>query len=258
MWCAIIVYTVFAVKYCTKRTSGVTCNDVNVIVRDSSQFRFMTPASINSMLAYSGIKAKGELLEDINTREIERVLRSRVYIKSARAYTSVDGKLNIEIEQREPVIRIQSANGYNVYITDDNHVMPITGSFFANVPIITGNPSLPFATNYSGDIFAEENAEKFSEKSYNFIHNLINFVSFLKKDDFWGAQIVQINIIQGDQMELIPRTGDAVILLGDIDGFRGKLDKLMKFYKKGLAYEGWDKYKYIDLRFDGQVICRAG
>jgi len=58
-------------------------------------------------------------------------------------------------------------------------------------------------------------------------------------------------------VELIPRAGDSVILLGDIDGYREKLEKLMKFYKKGLPYEGWNKYKYIDIRFKDQVICRV-
>ena len=35
-----------------------------------------------------------------------------------------------------------------------------------------------------------------------------------------------------------------------------KLDRLAKFYKYGLSKAGWNKYSYIDLEFDNQIICK--
>ena len=34
-----------------------------------------------------------------------------------------------------------------------------------------------------------------------------------------------------------------------------KMDRLEKFYKYGLSKAGWNKYSYIDLEFDNQIIC---
>ena len=35
-----------------------------------------------------------------------------------------------------------------------------------------------------------------------------------------------------------------------------KLDRLGKFYKYGLSQAGWNKYSYINLEFDNQIICK--
>ncbi len=88
-----------------------------------------------------------------------------------------------------------------------------------------------------------------------FFRNLINFVEFLRKDSFWGDQIVQIDITRGNEVILIPRVGAGIIRLGTLEGCEEKLDKLFRFYRRGLAYEGWNKYSVIDVRFQGQVVC---
>lgn len=256
IWAALLVYVIFALKHCSVRNSGMLCESVNVEVRDSARLGFVTPEIVSGILSAEGIKTVGSELDGINVLEIERLLLSKPHIRRAKVYTSMDGKLNIEIEQRVPAIRIQSENGYNIYISDDGYVMPLQKNFFADVPIVTGNPPMPFAKDFSGALATLETEENISDKNYNFVGKLINFVSFLRGDSFWNAQIVQINALRNGDIELIPRAGDAVILLGDIDGYRQKLDKLLKFYRKGLAYEGWSGYKYIDIRFNEQVVCR--
>ena len=35
-----------------------------------------------------------------------------------------------------------------------------------------------------------------------------------------------------------------------------KLLRLEKFYKYGLSQVGWNKYSYINLEFDNQIICK--
>ena len=34
------------------------------------------------------------------------------------------------------------------------------------------------------------------------------------------------------------------------------MGRLVKFYKYGLNNVGWNKYSYIDIQFDNQIICR--
>jgi len=43
--------------------------------------------------------------------------------------------------------------------------------------------------------------------------------------------------------------------LGDIDKGEEQLDKLLLFYREALAWEGWDGYNYIDLRYNDQIVC---
>ena len=91
---------------------------------------------------------------------------------------------------------------------------------------------------------------------------LINFVKFVGYDDFWNAFIVQIRVNGADpqtedepQVEIVPRAGDQVIALGGIDAYEQKLDKLMSFYRKAVLYEGWDRYRYVNLKYKDQIVC---
>ncbi|MCC8088269.1 MAG: hypothetical protein LIO79_03265 [Rikenellaceae bacterium] len=256
VWTALIVYMVFAVRHCSVRNSGIVCSGLNIVVKDSARYRFVTPQSIEDILKSKGIGYDSVRLDSVNIAGVERALAENPYIKQYKVYTTLNGKLNIELRQRKPLVRIQSDNGYKIYITDDMNVVPVN-NFHVDVPVVTGMPQLPFDKDFIGCIFAETDGEKKSDENNDFIHNLINFVNFLNNSTFWSAQIVQINVISGNQIELVPRAGDQIILLGELDGYKARLDKLMKFYTKGLPYEGWNRYKYIDLRFKDQVICRT-
>ena len=46
-----------------------------------------------------------------------------------------------------------------------------------------------------------------------------------------------------------------IVCLGSLDDYRSKLDKLTSFYRNGLAYEGWEACRYINLAYRGQVVC---
>ncbi len=109
--------------------------------------------------------------------------------------------------------------------------------------------------------------EKKSQQSHWFLTKLINFVKSIENDDFWSAQIVQINVLGGGlengtgswkepQLELVPRAGDHIVLLGPLDGQEGeKLEKLRLFYLNGLWHEGWNEFRYINIKYKGQIVC---
>lgn len=109
---------------------------------------------------------------------------------------------------------------------------------------------------------SERDAQKKLEKNYEDFGKLITFVERLEKDDFWRAEIVQIIVSStaaGElDVQLIPRSGDFVILFGAVGSQRDndeKLARLMTFYKKGLGRTGWDKFKTVNVKYKGQVVC---
>jgi cell division protein FtsQ len=71
-------------------------------------------------------------------------------------------------------------------------------------------------------------------------------------------------------IELVPRVGDHVVFIGYLpqernnklrekkisDFLNKKLTRLEKFYRYGLSTAGWNKYEYINMEFDNQIICR--
>lgn len=97
------------------------------------------------------------------------------------------------------------------------------------------------------------------QKKYDDFANLINFVTKVGKESFWGSEVVQFvadTTSHGDiALRLVPRSGGFIIEFGTLKEAQEKLDKLQEFYDKGLSQLGWDRYKTIDVRYKKQVIC---
>jgi cell division protein FtsQ len=110
--------------------------------------------------------------------------------------------------------------------------------------------------------------EKKAQQSLAFLSKLANFVGYIGSSDFWSSQIVQINVrgdgssavTDGDWreplVELIPRAGDHVVMLGELDGTeRQRLENLRLFYLRGLWHEGWDVFTLVDISYRNQIVC---
>ena len=106
---------------------------------------------------------------------------------------------------------------------------------------------------------AIEECKKKLQKKYDDFANLINFVTEVSEDSFWGAEIVQFvadTTSMGEiSLRLVPRSGDFIIEFGTLEKREEKLAKLQNFYDDGLSRVGWNRYKVVDVRYNKQVIC---
>ena len=295
LWGAIIAYISVAASHCNRKRDGLLCRGVRVTVTDSAQRGFITPAMVRAWFVKEGIKLKDEELYRINTAELKRFVAARGFVKEVKVYATADGYINVELSQREPFVRVQRNAGESFYVTDDGYVLPVQRHFVAYVPVVTGDFELPFGDGYVGyvaDCMSER--EKKLSKNYMFFCKLINFVKFVYSDSFWRAQIVQVNVAsEGDgkaykaysdglmgrvpeclgrekvdtrkvnplsesldyQVEIVPRAGDQIVMLGSLDGYRDKLDKLAAFYRNAVGYVGWENVGRINLKYEGQIVC---
>lgn len=91
------------------------------------------------------------------------------------------------------------------------------------------------------------------------IGRFIEFIKLINTDSFWSAEITQLVLTTGDKgniiIEMIPRSGDFIIDLGNTHNLAGRLQSVRRFYDKVLRNVGWDKYSRISVRYDGQVVC---
>ena len=83
---------------------------------------------------------------------------------------------------------------------------------------------------------------------------LLPLAQYLKDEELWNAQVEQIHVTARGEVELVPRVGGHVIVLGKPNHYARKFDKLRIFYEKGLSQVGWDKYSRITLEYDNQVV----
>ena len=185
-------------------------------------------------------------LTDVNTRSIEEALMLRTpFVKTAECYKTEGGNVYITVTQRMPVIRIKAENGDDYYVDDNDRVMK-SSSYTSDLIIATGNINRQYATRY-----------------------LSPLGKVIMGNELWKNIIEQVNILPDRSVEIVPRVGDHIVCLGPLPAYKGKngekeiqefmarkMGRLVKFYKYGLNNVGWNKYSYIDIQFDNQIICR--
>ena len=106
----------------------------------------------------------------------------------------------------------------------------------------------------------ERRRQKKLAKNYEDFAKLLTFVQSVESDALRRSEVVQIiaRTTPGGALEvdLVPRSGDCTIRFGRLEDEERKFEKLMRFYREGLARIGWEEFRTIDLRYDGQVVCR--
>lgn len=230
--CLLGGYLIFAAIYFEDKPKDEVCSDFEVVVSGGDDETFVDVDDIKKYVKEKGLNPVGIPLKDVNTDKISEGILTNQLISKAVVYITNNGKIIAEIHERKPILRVINNAGENYYIDNTGQRMPLSRRFTAYLPIATGSIKEDFAKT-----------------------DLYNFTLFLSKDKFWNAQIEQIIVLSNQEIQLIPRVGDQVILLGKLDNYKEKLDKLMAFYQNGLNKTGWNKYSVINLKFDKQVVC---
>lgn len=227
----ISAYLVLAVTAFNGKPDNRICKGMELVVKDSVNFGFVTPAEVKALLKAQKLSPEGKPLNSINVRRLEETLDKHPFISDAECYLTSGGKVGIEIYQRIPLMRIMSDNGDNYYIDQEGNIMSAPGK-----PV-----HVAVATGYIDRKFAQEE-----------LHKLGNY---LQADPFWSAQIEQIHVTPKLELELVPRVGDHILFLGKAGNYDEKLRKLRTFYEEALSHVGWNKYKRISIEFNNQIIC---
>lgn len=251
-WLVLITYMVIGLSFVTKKNHNVICKGIEVKVVDSSMSRFITSRDIKKMINQKGKTPIGKPLGAINTYQIERNLSELMAVRDVQVYKTVDGILKVRLKQRLPMVRIFNKDNQSYYIDDQGLILPLSGRFTAHVLVVNGNIKEPFPVKANQNIMERDTS---IYKHEPLICKIYNFARFVIDDDFWNAQITQVYVNEANDIELIPRVGSQVILLGSLDNFEKKLEKLKMFYEKALPAEGWNKYKMINLKYSNQIIC---
>ncbi len=182
--------------------------------------------------------------KEVHSEEIEAYLLQRNMIAEANVFLSLTGKLNIDIVQNKPIVRVYNKNGGQFYIDDSMRVCNSNLKRAANVIVANGElDGLP------------QVKKELDTTAFPLYHKLYEVADIVSKDDILKNQIDQIFYSKKDGFQLIPKVGDYVILLGDGTSAKERLRKLHYLYKDGFSKHGWDNYSLVNLIFDNQVIC---
>ena len=246
---ALAVYLVFAFTSFNKPDeTAKVCTKVAINIADENTNGFLSAAEIKKILQRNKIYPLEKHMAFVEPRGIEDILKTSPFVKTAECYKTQDGHVCINITQRLPIVRIKSNNGDDYYLDDQGGIMP-NSKYTSDLIIATGSINKAYAKNYLGWLSQT-----------------------LMGNDLWRNLVEQINILPDKGVELVPRVGDNIVFIGYLPESRTtderrqlvtqyvskKMERLEKFYRYGLSQAGWNKYAYISLEFDNQIICKKG
>jgi len=238
-WVGILAWFAVMMSFVAGESEEVLCNRIVVQLQDTVKNRFVTQSEIRSMVETSGLEIRGYPLSEINTRKLEHLLEENPYVRNAEVSKDVSGQLEIQVEQRVPLVRILPSGKRGYYLDTEGKLLPLSDDFTPMIMLATGNLPRDFEDGRMGRQLAE----------------IYRFCDYLGDHPFWNDQVVQIYVNARGEYELIPRVGAHHILLGSMDQWETKLRNLELLYRQGLSRYGWNTYTTINLKYTNQVIC---
>lgn len=190
--------------------------------------------------------------KDIDQKKIESFLIQNPYIEQAQVYQTLKGVLNIEIKQREPIVRIYTLRNKEYYIDKLGKVILIDDNQLTDVVVASGNVDVNNSNlDKNLDTIDIENKKGFDKT----LSNIYYIAQKLASDSILNYQIDQIYVPAKGNYELIPKIGNYIIRIGENKDLEEELIKLRYLYKEAFSRNGWDNYSFVDLRFRHQVVC---
>ena len=252
-WMVVIIYLVVVFGFISEKNHARICHAIRVNILDSAQTGFIQQEDILKLLDKSRMEIKGRPISGINLKKMENLLDNQGTIKNAEVYCTNSGTLNIDIQQRQPLVRIIDKAGRSYYLDAQGTIIPLSGKYSPLVLIANGNITEPFDPNKTNNIWKVK-TDNLTDRQ-KIIYDLFELVRYITSNEFWNAQIEQVYVNDDSEFEIIPRVGPHIIILGTIENYQEKFDKLMTFYKEGLNKVGWNAYLTINLKYKNQIVC---
>ena len=247
VWSILIIGLIVTLGFIDRKEAVLPLKGLEVTVSQDDQNFFIDKMDVEQIIHERGDTIVNEPASDLNIPALEQALNSHLAIANAEVYTTIDGEMKIDIQQRKPIVRIINKFMDSYYIDNTGKLMPLSDKFTARVLVVNGNIDESYSKYYQktiAQIEADTNLKKLT-----WLDEVYDLATFIQADTFWKAQIQQVFIDNSNEIELIPRVGDHRILLGDMTDLKAKFYKLLIFYLKGLNTTGWWKaYSVINLK----------
>lgn len=207
------------------------CAEVEVTFKDNVT-PFISEQNIINHLQKDSVTFLGLASYKIDLSKMESSVRKNPFVKDATCYFGLDGTLRIDIQQRNPILRVHPIAKPGYYIDDSGTKFPLSDLYTPNIKVATG--------------YINEDLNK----------KLYTFTTYVNQSKFWKPFIEHIFVRPNKDIVFTTQIGGHEVVVGDTSRLEQKLNKLEKFYIRASANIGWEAYREINLKFKDQVICR--
>ena len=247
--CGALLVACMAIAFTAGANSrkSLRCTGLKVVVLDSMENSFVSRADVKGYLDKEYGRYIDEAVDSIDLTAIEEIVDGRSAVLKSQAYVTRDGMLHVDVTQRKPVVRFQKSDG-GFYADAEGYIFPLQKAYASHVQVIDGNIPLAAGSGFKGAI------DDPKEKAW--FESMMKVVNYIEGSKVWRDKIVQISVDSGKDLILIPREGKEQFLFGQPTDIEDKVRKMEKYYTHIVPAKGEGHYKYVNLKFKGQIVCK--
>lgn len=225
--CICILVLCGMVSFSYQRHKDKTDNDIKLIFETKAPL-YLATNSVDKLLIQKKDSTSSQLKDTLALSKVENQIKAFAEVENAEVYRRTDGRLEVYIQERTPVVRILDEEGY--YLDRIGMRMPLSGNYSPNVPLFYG---------------ALDSLQK---------PHLLQLLAAVENDEFLHRQVMQIEEDQGNFF-LGLRDFSTRFELGDLSRLQGKIKKLKTLCAFLKQEQMEDKYKNINLKYQQQAVA---
>lgn len=236
----ILLVLIGFIGFVEKQIQDKAYRGLEVDLKAVSGVYFVEEKEIEAILksAFPELQA-GLPISDVPLAAVESRLSGHPFIKSVETFIGQKGILKVTLNQHEPIARIARPMAADGYLTTEGRIIPTSPSYTSRVLILEG-------------AYAEQLMDQGSVDSMPELMPLIRFVT---ENEFWNAQVSELEINRRDDIRVYQQVGKQVIEFGDALDFESKFRRIEVLYKEILPRKGWNAYERISVKFKNQIVC---
>ena len=215
---------------------------------------FLTGQELKDRLQLRKLFRTKMLANELNVHSIERAISAMAEVKEVNVYKHLGDKWEIKLALRKPIARIFNTSGQSYYLDQDGFMMYRSTLHTARVLVFSGAIRDVYNPHLNCDFINNPNLK--SSQKISQIYRISNYVC---NDPLMHKLIGQVYLQPNGDFILIPLVGEQQIVFGPARSTKDvsdKFERLTHFYKEALPHEGWNKYKEISVKYEGQIVCR--
>ena len=232
----------FFIAFSERKQREVAVADILIKVENLQENHFMDEGDVMKLMQLDQENLKGASLGRLNMKALEKKIKANRFVADAELYSDLKGNLIVKTTLRRPIARLVRNDGPDGYIAEDGTIMPVSEKYTARVVVISGA--------FARQLLQEENVKNVEHGA-----DFMNLLEMIRDDNFWRAQIAQLDVDSKMKVTMLPQVGNQNIEFGRPENMDVKFRKLRIFYKEILPQMGWNKYHRVNLEYEGQIIA---
>jgi len=237
-----ILILIFLISFRALRISERKVSGIQIEILNNQDFYLIDKFEIQTLFEMgNSASVLGANFDQVDIKLLETQVEENPFVAEIDVFINVNGVLGANVSPAQPIGRLMSSQGSDQYIDVTGKLLPMNPDYTVRVPLISLMKEGQWTTHLGENDFGKQ---------------LLKFLIFIDNNDMWKAQIAQLSVSEDDELTLWPQVTKQLILFGQPEEIEEKFKKLMLFYKEVLPKKGWNTYRYVNLKYKNQIVCK--